>query len=519
MKKENGVIIREYMLPMSDGARLYTRVVLPGEGRFPTVFMRTPYDPETGVTGEMIRRYENDGFTGAGYAVVLQHCRGRYGSEGECIPYSEEERRDGLETLNWLRTLPHYNGELFFSGGSYTASVLLLMLDEDIPDLRAVCLSVQTESMYHRNYFNGLCRSMCGFTWWLSMISPQRPKIAEDRDIFVRPYRDVMKRATGTDLPEFSEELLHDRYDGFWKNDHRIGVMEKLSVPILMTGGWFDYYCYGMCRMWDKLSPETREKSCFLMAPLGHDLRVREGSDYPLSGGILPGDREVAWFDSVRLGKPFPYARPGEFRYYVIGEDRWHAATGPYRNRPLRPMYLSRGGTLTESAPEKGARTFFYDPDKPTHHDRHDYMFRCYDANSYGDVLSFVSEPFNEDAVFFGPVEYDLTVSSDCDDTAFFMRLYLVEDGISYNVVDAATTLLHADPEFRAGEVCSLRVISQPTALKVKKGCRLRVDVSSYSDCFVPHSNTAVPFALAEEVRIARNTVFCGESAVLLPGS
>ena len=511
------MIIREYLIPMSDGVRLYTRVVLPGEGRYPTVFMRTPYDSESGVTDGMFRRYENDQFIRAGYAVVFQHCRGRGASEGECVPYSEEERRDGLETVAWIRTLPHYNGELFFSGASYTASVLLLMLDAEIPDLRAICLTVQTESMYHRNYFNGLCRSFCGFSWWLPMISRSHPKIAGDGDIFVRPYRDIMKRAVGEDLPAFTGELFHDRFDVFWRNDHRIGVMEKIGVPVLMVGGWFDYYCYGMCRMWDKLSPGTRAKSSFLMAPCGHDMRVRDDSEYPLPHGSLPGDREVKWFDSVRLGTRFPYAEPGEFRYYSVGEDRWHGARSPYENEPRSALYFTDDGRLTKKAPGKGARAFRYDPDHPTHHDRHDYMFLCSDEHSFDDVLSFVSPPFEADAAFFGPVEYDLTVSSDCSDTAFFMRLYLSEDGKSYNLVDAATTLLHADPGFRTGGVSRIRVISQPTAFYVKKGCRLRVDVSSYSDCFVPHANTSVPFSLAKRTRIARNTVFTGESALLLP--
>ncbi len=511
------VYINDLMLPMSDGVHLYTRIIKPGDGKYPTVFMRTPYDNDTVITDETHKRFESHELIRHGYAIIMQHCRGSGGSEGVCIPYADEERRDGLDTLKWLRTLPHYNGELFLLGGSYTASVLLMLLNDDIPDLKALVINVQTESMYHRNYFNGMCRSFCGFTWWLSMISRHYPKINDYETIFKRPYKDIIKRAIGEDMPAFTNQILHNRFDDFWQNDPRIGAIEKLRVPVLFVGGWFDYYCYGMCRMWEKLPAKTRARSCFLMSPFGHDLSLHDPSDYPLDGGVLPRERNAVWFDHVRLGTTFPFAKPGEFRYYSIGEDRWHSAKSPYEQDPSKTLYFTAEKTLARKKPNASSLSFIYDPENPKHHDKHDYMFLCYKENSCEDVLSFVSEPFNENTSFFGPVSYKITATSDCDDTAFFIRLYLVENGNSYNIVDAATTLLHADPSYTAGKPCTFNIYSQPTAFLVKKGCRLRVDISSYSDCFAPHANTAEPFATAKSSRVAKNTVLFGESVVLLP--
>ena len=513
------ISIKEYTVSMSDGVRLYTRLVLPGDGtgRYPTVFMRTPYDKETTVTEATVRYYENDSLLQHGYAIVYQHCRGRGGSEGVCVPYDTCERSDGLETIEWIRTLPHYNGELFLSGGSYTASILLMILNADIPDLKAVALSVQTESMYHRNYFNGMCRSYCGFEWWLSMIEPQQPRIAEWKDIYLRPYCDIMKRATGKELSAFTDGLLHDRYDDFWKNDPRIGVMETLRVPVLMVSGWFDYYCYGMCSMWNKLSPETRKKSCFLMTPCGHDLGVRKDSCYPFLNASLPADREAEWFDSVRNGTEYPYAELGKFRYYSIGENRWYTANEPYEIKPSLPLYFSADRRLKRAEPICGPLTYEYDPEHLKHHDKHDYMFLCDYERLTEDGVTFFSDPFEKDASFFGPISFEMTLNSDCGDTAFFMRLYLVEDGKCYNLTDAITTLLHADPEFKAGKLCRVRILSQPTAFRVKKGNSLRVDISSCSDCYVPHSNTREALALAKTVKIAHNTVICGQSTLKLP--
>ncbi len=510
-------IVQDYMLPMLDGVKLYTRVVLPGTGQYPVVFMRTPYETETFATDSIRARYESDDFIRRGYAVVLQHCRGRNGSEGICIPYADEERRDGLHTVVWIRKQPFYDGELFFSGGSYTATVLLMMLGDDLPDLKALAVTQQTESMYHRNYFNGMCRSFCGFSWWLSMMSGQYPTIADEADIYKRPYRDMMKRAVGRDIPSFTEGLLHNRFDTFWKDDPRIGTFENLKIPVLFTGGWYDYYCYGMCAMWEKLPAETRKKSCFLMTPFGHGLKAPSGSDYPLGGGCLPKGREGAWFDHVRKGSPFPFAEVGTFRYYMIAKDTWMTAESPYEETPSYSLYLTEDGALSERPAPGGSASFRYDPDHPKHHDRQDGMYACEPDSSREDVLTFMGKTFSEEQAFFGPVRFDLTVNSDCDDTAFFMRLYLVENGKSYQLADGVTTLLYQDPNRKRNMPLSFTVTTQPTAFTVKKGSALRVDISSWSDSFVPHANTSTHFALETKPRIATNTVCFGNSRVLLP--
>ncbi|WP_373006251.1 CocE/NonD family hydrolase [Hyphomonas sp.] len=64
---------------MRDGARLDTDVYLPeAASKFPTVLIRTPYARELSLKGN-----QYDAFLAAGYAVVQQHERGRFLSEGE----------------------------------------------------------------------------------------------------------------------------------------------------------------------------------------------------------------------------------------------------------------------------------------------------------------------------------------------------------------------------------------------------------------------------------------------------
>ena len=45
-----GYAVTELMLTMRDGVRLYSRCLVPkSEGRYPTVFIRTPYEDDVGT--------------------------------------------------------------------------------------------------------------------------------------------------------------------------------------------------------------------------------------------------------------------------------------------------------------------------------------------------------------------------------------------------------------------------------------------------------------------------------------
>ena len=89
----------------SDSVLLATDVYLPGEGdRFPVVLARTPYGSKTKV-------WLGEGLALSGYAVVIQNVRGTHGSEGEFFPFVYE-KRDGLETLEWVLAQPWSNGRV-----------------------------------------------------------------------------------------------------------------------------------------------------------------------------------------------------------------------------------------------------------------------------------------------------------------------------------------------------------------------------------------------------------------------
>lgn len=139
---------------MPDGVPLYTYGAAPaGGGSCPIILTRTPYVQDAPVDLAQYAEIQRDAIQ-RGYAVLTQHCRGCGRSEGEWIPY-EAERADGLAWLDWVRTLPFYNGEIFLSGGSYPASVHLLYIDTNPADVKGAVLCAQDCNRYNILYRNG----------------------------------------------------------------------------------------------------------------------------------------------------------------------------------------------------------------------------------------------------------------------------------------------------------------------------------------------------------------------------
>jgi len=56
-----------------------------------------------------------------------------------------------------------------------------------------------------------------------------------------------------------------------------------------------------------------------------------------------------------------------------------------------------------------------------------------------------------------------------------------------------------------------------PIAFTLKKGCQLRVDISSHSDIFAPHANVKGHWAEVTETKIANNTLHLKDAYIALP--
>ena len=508
------ISVTEILLPMRDGVRLYTRYAVPeGKEKCPIIFIRTPYEAPRHAVPIGTDAYKSDVFTKHGYAVVVQHCRGRGDSEGICTPYAERE--DGLDTLDFLRNLPFYNGEIFLTGQSYLASVHYCYLDAMPKDIKGACFCIQSDRMYERNFRCGMNYSLNNISFWMNMLDRRFPEQNRSKK-FERPYINASKNIFAVDIPEITNGLLHNENDEFWTSDPRTRAAESISFPTLFVEGWYDFYIGGMYSMWERLTEDARRNSAMIVGPYGHATRTRPNSDYVFESGNLPADFLLEWFESVRAKTPYKYAQNGKVSYYSIGADKWFSSNYPRENQRFLKLWLEKD-RLSEAPEQKGKLSYLYDPQKLSFLHKFGDAHKAFPPEKKDGVLSFLSAPFEKETAFFGKIKINLSVSSSCDDTAFFVRAYFVEDDNAYSLTESVGALSYFIKDYIKGTKASIKLETTPIAFTIKKGMRLRIDVSSESGIYMPHPNVKGHFAFTSETAVAKNTVFLGESFIELP--
>lgn len=514
------IVVIEDLLVMDDGVRLYTQIARPKDiQECPIVFERTPY--ADALYGEAcdINELTKNVYLSNGYAYILQHCRGTGDSEGECLPY-KNEREDGLKTLEYIRQLPFYNGEIFLDGASYTTAVHFSYLDTNPSDIKGAAFAVMADRMFFRDYRNGCCWDYGNLEWWLGMIKRKYPGAVEkikSKEIFHRPYKDLMKRVIGEDIPEYTGILLNDTFNEWWYQRAQVNAINNLQIPVLLTEGWFDYYIDCMFSMWERLPEETRKKSAFVVGPWGHSTSVQRGNElsYPIENGDKPKDYTLEWFNSIRENRPYKYAQRNKVNYYLVGDASWHSGDYPTAGTAYNRFYFNTDNRLTnEPCGENEKQSYVYDPEQELRCFKYDYCLQAHEMNSINGVLSFQTAPFSADAAFYGKVHWNMEASSDCEDTAFFIRIYLVENGKAYNLTETITSLSHICKDYKVGERVTIDLYTPPIAFKVKEGCGVRVDIASDGGIYVPHANVKGQWAEVSESRIANNTIYLQNSFI-----
>lgn len=145
---------RVEMIPMRDGVKLYTVIVIPkGAVHAPILLTRTPYDgagrAQRTESPHMLDALPegDDVFVKAGYIRVFQDVRGKYGSEGEYVmtpppagplnPNGPNDTMDAYDTIEWLvKHVPESNGKVGMIGSSYEGFTVVMALRDPHPALK-----------------------------------------------------------------------------------------------------------------------------------------------------------------------------------------------------------------------------------------------------------------------------------------------------------------------------------------------------------------------------------------------
>ena len=107
-------IRRDINVAMPDGAQLSTDLYIgKSSARAPVVLIRSPYGK-----GMLFAASTAYPLASQGFNVVMQCCRGTFGSSGTFNPHHDEQR-DGLATIEWIKQQAWYGGSIATFGLSY----------------------------------------------------------------------------------------------------------------------------------------------------------------------------------------------------------------------------------------------------------------------------------------------------------------------------------------------------------------------------------------------------------------
>ncbi len=106
-----------------------------------------------------------------GYHVLLQSCRGTFGSGGEFEPM-RHEITDGQDTVAWLRRQDWFEGRLATFGPSYLGFVQWALALDPPPELVAAVVQVGPHDFARAAYSHGVF-GLCNYVIWTDLIAHQ----------------------------------------------------------------------------------------------------------------------------------------------------------------------------------------------------------------------------------------------------------------------------------------------------------------------------------------------------------
>lgn len=518
-------IHRDIPVPMPDGAVLLADRYVPrlGEDR-PTILIRSPYG-RAHAWGVMFGRP----FAERGFQVLIQSCRGTFGSTGEFRPF-HNERADGLATVAWLKRQPWFSGKFAMFGASYLGLVQWAIGDDAGPELGALALQVTTSDIRKAVYPGGAFFLETALLWtylvdvqeksFLSaMIEPQRAGKQILRGSHHLPLAEAAEKVVQKKVPFFEDWLAHGPEDPWWDTAIWPERVAKVSAPVALVGGFYDIFLPELLADYRRLR-EAGKTPYLTLGPWWHvDMRWMKA-----------GLREsLIWFRAHLLGDKSGL-RDSPVRVFVTGAEEWREFGDwpPPGYAPVR-HHLHPGKALSRTPPEASEPDRYrYDPADPTPTVGGSSLSQLAGPRdnrkieARPDVLVYTSEVLDRDLEILGEVRAELFVRSSLEHTDFFARLCDVDpSGKSVNLCDGLLRLTPGSVKGGEDGVRKVTVGMWATAHVFKKGHRIRLQVSSGAHPrFARNTGSGEPAGTATKLIAADQTVYhdpAHPSAVILP--
>ena len=421
-----------------DGAVLLTDHVYPSRGALgSTVLVRTPYGRDSmGVQALLLAQ--------RGHHVVIQGCRGTFGSGGVFAPFHDEVA-DGRAALAWVRAQPWATGAVHTFGGSYVGYTQWAQVDAPRPP-DAMTVAVSARSIGPAMFLEGGGVNLETMLAWVISLDSQEEAFPTRTLALARGVLGLRRAALtvppdradavvlGHASPDFRDWMAHlDPADPWWRAFATAQDIDRVP-PTVLIAGWQDLF----------LREQVRDFQALRRA--GRPVRLVIGEWTHMDAGMNDvalglAARQLRDADAVQAGPPVQVLITGGGGWRDL--ERW-----PPPAAPARWVLTAPGGLEPEEeAPpsSEGRVGFRYDPAHPTPQGGGRTLNpftagrrRQGRRERRGDVLVFTSEPLARDFTMVGEAEATLMLSSTVPRPDLFLRLCEVDArGRSRTVADA----------------------------------------------------------------------------------
>lgn len=404
--ESNLIIERDVMVQMRDQVKLATDVYYPqgqaSSEALPVLLERTPYDkqdPERSARASFFARH--------GYVVVLQDCRGCYGSEGD-LYFLANEPKDGYDTVEWIAAQDWCDGSVGTFGTSYMSWTQSALASQNPPHLGCMIPNMGGWNAHTSTVRQGGAFEL-RFMAWAFWHSAQNSSATLKQEPWLQPalntgpsFRDWLQRLPLKEgqtqlalIPNYERWIFdiytRGTYDDFWRQPG-FAIEEHLDqhsdVPTLLVGGWYDSYTRATLDAYRALSRSKKGPIKVIIGPWTHGTYTTEEQT---SGDIDLGDAaalesfdelHLTWFDRWLKNKNPGIDQEAPIQLFVMGGGSgkktrlghldhggsWrHETEWPLARTSFTRFYLHGNGLLQTELPteDEGQTTYRFDPDNP----------------------------------------------------------------------------------------------------------------------------------------------------------
>ncbi|WP_238988401.1 CocE/NonD family hydrolase [Aureibaculum marinum] len=416
------IIDQKVMMPMRDGIRLATDIYRPkGEGKYPIIFSRTPYNFNRWVNGKERTRTAKQALEAVkrGYAYVVQNERGRYFSEGEWdilgVPLT-----DGYDAFTWMKKQEWSNGKIGTIGCSSTAEWQMAVAALDHPSHAAMVpqgygAGVGKVGPYNEqgNWYRGGVEQMLFFSWLYGVehdkfkpripagatqedlirisrfydLAPKNPAVDMTEALKHLPLQDILKNINGKE-EIFDKMIRRTPNHEDWFKGGLYHADDNFGVPSFWFASWYDVSVGPNVALFNHVrahgkDAEVRDNQYLVIAPTLHCGYTR-ATENTVVGERSVGDARLnyeeqiyAWFDLWLKGEKNDFKeKTPRVQYYTMGSNKWqYSETFPPKEAKFFTYYLNSNGnantlngdgTLSTKRPGKdNPDSYMYDPMNP----------------------------------------------------------------------------------------------------------------------------------------------------------